>query len=78
MVNEKLIKKFLTDQNHITVSDCDKLLISNGYEYRKSSGSHKAYHKKGSYPIIIITPKTTKYIKPEYVKRIIKRLDLEE
>ena len=71
--NEKLIKKFLTDKIHITVEDCDRLLVSYGYEYRKSRGSHRAYHKKGDTPVIVITPKNTKYIKPGYVNKIIKK-----
>jgi len=45
--NEKLVQKFLTNSGRITVEDCEKLLTSNGYEFRKSSGSHRAYHKKG-------------------------------
>ena len=76
--SEKLIKKFLTDKTHITVEDCDRLLTGYGFEYRKSSGSHRAYHKKGERPIIVITPKHTKYIKPEYIERIVQRLNLEE
>jgi predicted RNA binding protein YcfA (HicA-like mRNA interferase family) len=61
----------------ITVADCDRLLIANGFEYRKSNGSHRAYHQKGERPIIIISPKNTKYVKPEYVRQIVKRLNLE-
>jgi len=76
--NEKLSQKFIADKMHITVDDCDKLLTGYGFEYRKSSGSHRAYHKKGERPIIVITPKHTKYIKPEYIIEITKRLSLEE
>ena len=75
--NEKLIKKFLTDQTHITVADFDQLLAAYGFEYRKSCGSHKGYHKKGERPIIVIIPKHTKYVKREYVEKIVKRLNLE-
>ncbi|MDO8578573.1 MAG: type II toxin-antitoxin system HicA family toxin [Dehalococcoidales bacterium] len=77
-MKEKLVKQFLTDQKHITVEDCDRLLPKYGFQYRKSSGSHRAYHKKGERPIIIITPKHTKYIKPEYIKEVVKRLSLED
>ena len=76
--DEKLITKFLKDKLHITVEDCDKLLISFDYEYRKSGGSHRAYHKKGEPPIIVITPHHSKYVKPGYVKLIVKRLNLED
>lgn len=63
---------------HITVEDCEKLLTAYGYELRKSSGSHRAYHKKGAMPIIVVAPKKTRYILSPYVKRIIKNLGLEE
>jgi predicted RNA binding protein YcfA (HicA-like mRNA interferase family) len=76
--DEKLIQKFLTDQTHITVDDCDRLLRSESYEYHKSSGSHRSYHKKGDAPIIVIIPHHSKYVKPGYVQLIIKRLKLEE
>jgi predicted RNA binding protein YcfA (HicA-like mRNA interferase family) len=76
-MKEKLVKQFLTDQMHITIADCDRLLTAYGFEYRKSSGSHRAFHKKGERPIIVITPKNTRYVKPEYVRQIVKRLNLE-
>jgi predicted RNA binding protein YcfA (HicA-like mRNA interferase family) len=76
--DEKLIKKFLTDKTHITVDDCDRLLKDYGYDLRKSSGSHRAYHKKGATPIIVVTPKNSKYILSPYVNKIIKDLGLEE
>ena len=75
---ERLVDKFLTGQKHITVRDCDNLLQIFGFKYRRSGGSHRAYHKKGERPIIVIIPKNTKYIKPEYVRNIVKRLNLEE
>ena len=77
MTIEKLINKFLIDQTHITVSDCDQLLAVYGFEYRKNSGSHRGYHKKGERPLIVIIPKHTKYVKREYVEKIVKRLSLE-
>ncbi|MFC1845833.1 type II toxin-antitoxin system HicA family toxin [Chloroflexota bacterium] len=63
---------------HITVDDCDKLLISHNYRLHKKGGSHRTYHKKGDYPINVITPKNTKYIKPGYINMIIRKLKLEE
>jgi len=76
--NEKLFQKFLTDKVHITVEDCDRLLTVYGYELRKGSGSHRAYHKKGTTPITVVTPKKSKYVLSPYVNRIIKDLGLEE
>jgi len=76
--NEKLIRKFLTDQTHITVEDCDRLLTAYGYELHKKGGSHRTYHKKGSLPITVVIPKNRKYIVSPYVNRIIKDLGLEE
>ena len=76
--NEKLIKKFLTDKLHITIEDCDRLFTACGYELRKGGGSHRTYHKKGSRPITVVTPKGTKYVNTVYIKSIIKMLELEE
>lgn len=76
-MKEKLIKQFLTGQTRITITDCERLLTAYGFEYRKGSGSHRAFHKKGERPIIIITPKHTKYVKREYVQLIVKTLNLE-
>jgi predicted RNA binding protein YcfA (HicA-like mRNA interferase family) len=75
--DEKLIRKFLTDDRHISVDDCDKLLVDTGYTLHKSGGSHRVYHKKGSISITVIVPKGTKYVKSPYVKRIIEDLKLE-
>ena len=74
---EKLIRKFLTDDRHITMDDCDKLLTAYGYFLHKSGGSHRVYHKKGFISITIVAPKGTRYIKSPYVKQIIKDLKLE-
>jgi len=76
--DEKLIQKFLTDERHITIEDCDRLLTVNAYVLHKSSGSHRVYHKKGSISITIVVPKGTKYVKLPYVKQIIKDLKLEK
>ncbi len=76
--NEKLIRKFLTDRMHITVEDCERLLTTYGYELHKKGGSHRTFHKKGDTPINVVTPKNTKYVKPGYVDKIIRKLNLEE
>jgi predicted RNA binding protein YcfA (HicA-like mRNA interferase family) len=75
--NENLVNKFLNDITHITVEDCDKLLVTHGYSLHKSGGSHRVYHKKGDTPIIVVTPKSTKYVKSGYVKMLNKKLNLE-
>ena len=75
--DEKLVNKFLTDQKHITVEDCGRLLTAHGYELRKGGGSHRTYHKKGTTPITVVTPKGTKYVYSPYVEKIIKALKLE-
>jgi predicted RNA binding protein YcfA (HicA-like mRNA interferase family) len=75
---EKLIKKFLNDKTHITVEDCDRILLAHGFELKQGKGSHRAYHKKGAYPIVIVYPKKSKYVVSPYVNRIIKDLGLEE
>jgi predicted RNA binding protein YcfA (HicA-like mRNA interferase family) len=74
--NKKLLHRFLLRKN-ITVDDCDKLLIIYGYSCHKKSGSHLTYHKKGDTPINVVIPKNTKYVKPGYVDKIIKKLNLE-
>ncbi len=75
--NEKLIQKFLTDKMHVTVEDCERLLTDCGYSLHKKGGSHRAYHKKGDTPINVITPKNSKYVKPGYVEKVVKKLNLE-
>lgn len=75
---EKIIQKFLADRTHITIEDCDRLLISYGYELHKKRGSHRTYHKRGDTPITVPIPKNRKYILSPYVNKIIKDLGLEE
>lgn len=76
--NEKLVRKFLTDKMHITVEDCDQLLTDYGYSLHKKGGSHRSYHKYGTTPINIVSPKKSRYILIAYVNRIIKDLGVEE
>jgi len=73
--DERLINKFLDDKTHITIEDCNRLLISFGYKFRKTGGSHRVYHKKGNIPIIVVIPKNTKYVKPGYVELLIKKIE---
>jgi len=74
--DEKLVKKFLSRKN-ITVDDCDRLLTNYGYNTHKSGGSHRVYHQKGAIPIVVVTPKKSKYVNTAYVDLIIKGLNLE-
>ena len=78
MTEDKLIRKFLTDKTHITVDDCDRLLVHFGYHLNKGGGSHRCYHQKGLKPITIVQPKGKKYIGIAYVNRLLKELKLEE
>lgn len=75
--SEKLIKRFLDEPEKITADECARLLEFLGYEEKKKSGSERTFHKKGSYPINVPTPKKSKYVKSPYIKRIIKMLGLE-
>jgi predicted RNA binding protein YcfA (HicA-like mRNA interferase family) len=75
--DEKLIRKFLSDDKHITMDECGKLLVNNGYVLHKSGGSHRVYHKKGFISITVVAPKGAKYVKSPYVKQLIKDLNLE-
>jgi len=74
---EKLVKKFLTDQTHITVEDCDRLLVAYGYELHRGGGSHRTYHMRGVKPITVVAPKKSRYVISPYVNTIIKDLKLE-
>jgi hypothetical protein len=75
---EKLVEKFLSDKTHVTVEDCRRLLMGYGYSPHKKGGSHLSFHKKGSVPITVVTPKKTKYVNSAYVGLIIKYLKLGE
>lgn len=79
MSNEReLINKFLNDQSHVTIEDCDQLLGIYGYKLKKGSGSHRIYHKKNARAITIVAPHGTKYVKSPYIKLVIKLLGLEK
>lgn len=71
----KLIRRFI-EGKQITVDDCDQLLAYYDYKLHKQGGSHRVYHKKGALPIVIIVPKHTKYIKKEYIDKLVKIFNL--
>jgi len=73
---DKPVNKFLSRKN-ITVEDCDRLLIYYGYEYHKTGGSHRVYHRKKVKSITIVIPKSSKYIASLYINQLIKDLGLE-
>lgn len=77
-MSEKIIQKFLADKMHITVDDCDRLLTTFGYELRKSRGSHRVYHKRGTSPLTVVTPKKSRYVLSPYINKILKDLGLEK
>ena len=74
---QKTVLKFLSKQNDITINDVTRLLEGFGYKPRKKPGSEIAFHKKGGYPITVPTIRGRK-VKVEYVRRLIKILELEE
>ena len=73
---DKLINKFLSGKN-ITVEYCDRLLIYHRYEYHKTGGSHRVYHRTDAKSITIIIPKKSKYIASLYINQLLKDLGLE-
>ncbi len=75
--SEKLIEKFIYKQNKITISDVRRLADVFGYTEKKKPGSEYTFHRKGSYPFTAPTVKG-RYVKREYVKRIVIILGLEE
>jgi len=75
---QKLIQKCLEEPGKITMDECDRLLRAFGYEPRKKRGTECVYHKKGSQPINVPTPKKSPYVKSFYVKRFSELLRLEE
>ena len=74
---EKLIERFVYNQNNITINDVRRLLNDFGYTEKKKPGSECTFHKKGSNPINVPTVKG-RYVKKFYVKRIVEILELEE
>jgi len=74
---EKLIKKFLYEQDNISADDVRRLLNDFDYEEHRSPGSHLVFRKKGKPPIIVTTVKG-RYIKRYNVQKIVNILNLEE
>ena len=75
---EKLVEKFLTDKQHVTLDDCDRLLTIYGYALHKGGGSHRVYHKKGAISITIVAPKKSKFVIVPYINKLIMDLGLEK
>jgi predicted RNA binding protein YcfA (HicA-like mRNA interferase family) len=74
---EKLVQKFLYDQNSISANDVRMLCDGFGYEEYKSPGSHLAFRKKGKPPLTVSTV-SGKNIKKYNVKKIVNFFNLEE
>ena len=73
----KLIEKLVYKQNRVTISDVRRLADGFGYTEKKKPGSEYTFHRTGSFPFTAPTVKG-RYVKREYVKRIVKILELEE
>ena len=74
---EKLIERFVYNQNNITINNVRRLLNDFGYTEKKKPGSECTFHKRGSYPVNVPTVKG-RHVKKAYVKGIVKILGLEE
>ena len=74
---EKIVEKFLHEQDAISASDVIRLCRGFDYRLHNSPGSHLAFRKKGKPPIIVPTVKG-RYIKRYNVKKIVNILNLEE
>jgi hypothetical protein len=73
----KLIKKFLSKQKAISIEDVRQILEAFDYSERKKPGSECVFHKRGEYPICVPTV-GGRHVKSQYVRLIVKRLNLEE
>ncbi len=74
---DKLVRKFLCQQNEITVKDIELLLQAFGYTEKRKPGSERVFHKKGGYPINVPTV-SGRAVRSPYVRRMAKLLNLEE
>lgn len=72
----KLVERFLYEPDTIDVDDVKRLLYAFGYR-ESGKGSECIFHKKGAYPITVPTVKG-RHVKSPYVKRLARRLFLEE
>ena len=75
---EKLVEKFISQPERITINECIRLLNELGYKAKKKRGAECVFHRPSSRPINVPTPKKSKYMKSPYIKRIIKLLELED
>jgi predicted RNA binding protein YcfA (HicA-like mRNA interferase family) len=75
---QKLIIKIINEPRKVTESECERLLVTLGYKEKKKPGSERVFHKSGSWPITIPTPKKGKYVKSPYIKLMIKYTELEQ
>lgn len=73
----KLVEKFLFKPSAVDIGDVKRLMDAFGYQLRKKSGSEYVFHKKGDCPINVPTVEGS-HVKSPYVKRLAKRLNLEE
>lgn len=73
----KLVEKFIYEQDKIDIDDVRGLLDHLGYTEKRKPGSECTFHKKGAYPFNVPTVKG-KQVKKCYVKRMVKILGLEE
>ena len=73
---QKLIQKFLTKQNKVSVDDVIRLLEMLGYTEKKNPGSHRVFHKKGN-PVIPIPTISGRYLKKKYITLLVNNLVLE-
>jgi hypothetical protein len=75
---ERLLRRFIFDQDKITLGDVERLLVDHfGYKLKKKPGSENVFHKKGANPFTVPTIKG-RHIKKIYVQRMVKILELEE
>ena len=74
----RLVGKFLYEPGKIDFDDVDTLCQAFGWRVKKKSGSHHTYHKAGEYPLTVPLPHSSRKIKPEYVRKVIRHLQLEE
>lgn len=74
---EKLVRKLVCKQGEITIDDIRRLAHCFDYTEWKKPGSECTFHRKGSPPLNAPTIKG-RYVRRQYVKRIVRILELEE
>ncbi len=74
----KLIEKiFRNAQSVDDINDIRKVLEHFGYREKTNTGSHCVFHKKGGFPITVLTKKGRKVL-AVYVRKVADALDLEK